>query len=68
MEEPAPRMFWPKEVWGRYAETLDDFKSPQNRTAAIHCLNHLVKDALRHLPYCLQYMRMIKDPMVFRSA
>jgi phytoene/squalene synthetase len=31
MEEPAPRMFWPKEIWGEYAQTLDEFKDPQNR-------------------------------------
>lgn len=27
-EEPAPRMFWPKEIWGEYAEKLEDFKDP----------------------------------------
>ena len=25
-EEPAPRMFWPKEIWGEYAEKLEAFK------------------------------------------
>lgn len=31
MEEPAPRMFWPREIWGRYAGELDAFKDPKNR-------------------------------------
>lgn len=31
VEEPAPRMFWPREVWGRYAGELADFKEPKNR-------------------------------------
>lgn len=31
MEEPAPRMFWPREVWGRYAGELDEFKDKSNR-------------------------------------
>ncbi|GLC35682.1 hypothetical protein PLESTB_000483400 [Pleodorina starrii] len=66
MEEPAPRMFWPKEVWGRYGSSLDDFKSPANRKQAVQCLNHLVTDALRHLPYCLQYMKQLKHVLVFR--
>lgn len=33
VEEPAPRMFWPREIWGRYAGELADFKHPQNRYA-----------------------------------
>jgi hypothetical protein len=66
MEEPAPRMFWPRQVWGRYAEQLADFKEPSHRTAALQCLNHLVTDALRHLPHCLDYMRAVRHPMNFR--
>jgi farnesyl-diphosphate farnesyltransferase len=31
MEEPAPRMFWPREIWGRYAGELADFKALKNR-------------------------------------
>ncbi len=26
-QEPAPRMFWPKEIWGRFADSLEDFKA-----------------------------------------
>lgn len=44
-EIPAPRMFWPREVWGLYASKLDEFKEPVNRTAAVQCLNHLVGDS-----------------------
>lgn len=42
MEEPAPRMFWPREIWGQYADELEDFKDPANRAAAVQCLNHMV--------------------------
>ncbi|KIZ04121.1 farnesyl-diphosphatefarnesyltransferase [Monoraphidium neglectum] len=65
-EEPAPRMFWPREVWGRYASSLDEFKDPANRTAAIHCLNDLVTDALRHVPHCVAFLQQLRDPDVFR--
>jgi len=65
-EEPAPRMFWPRDIWGRYAERLEDFQSPAHRTAALHCLNHMVTDALRHLPHCITYMSKLRDPQVFR--
>ena len=33
LEEPAPRMFWPREIWGKYAERLADLKEPSNRCA-----------------------------------
>lgn len=46
-ELPAPRMFWPREIWGQYGESLDSFKEPENSKAAVKCLNHLVMDALR---------------------
>ena len=41
------RMFWPKEIWGLYADSLADFKEPRNARQAVQCLNHMVTDALR---------------------
>lgn len=66
MEEPAPRMFWPKAIWGKYASALEDFKDPLNRESAVKCLNHMILDALRHLPYCIEYMKKLRNRMVFR--
>ncbi|KAG2450142.1 hypothetical protein HYH02_000245 [Chlamydomonas schloesseri] len=66
MEEPAPRMFWPRDIWGKYAPALADFKEPGNRRAAVQCLNDMITDALRHLPYCLAYMEQLRHVMVFR--
>lgn len=60
------RMFWPKEVWGRYARKLDEFKAPENAAAALGCLNELVTDALRHAPQSLAYMAKLRDRDVFR--
>ena len=65
-EEPAPRMWWPEEVWGRYAPSLAALKEPAAAPAALACLNHMVLDALRHVPACLDYMRALRDPAVFR--
>ncbi|KAL6758365.1 farnesyl-diphosphate farnesyltransferase [Haematococcus lacustris] len=66
LEEPAPRMFWPRAVWSRYAAKLSDLKEPGNRQAAVQCLNHMVVDALQHLPACVQYMEGLRDRQVFR--
>ena len=59
-------MFWPREVWGRYAERLDAFKQPAQRRAAVRCLNALVGNALAHAPHCLAYLAQLRDPAVFR--
>ena len=41
-EEPAPRMFWPKEIWGQYCRRLADLKSQRHAKKAVQCLNHMV--------------------------
>lgn len=66
MEEPAPRMFWPKEIWGQYAEKLEDFKDPSNRTNAKKCLNHLIVDALHHIPSCFAFMSRLRHHDILR--
>lgn len=53
-ELPAPRMFWPREIWGQFATELEDFKAPSNRAAAVQCLNCLVGNALEHIPHCMK--------------
>jgi len=65
-EEPAPRMFWPKEIWGHYAQELEDFKDAERREAALACLNHMITDALQHVPYCMEYMAGLRHKWVFR--
>eukprot|EP00878_Enallax_costatus_P022101 GHUV01023436.1.p1 GENE.GHUV01023436.1~~GHUV01023436.1.p1 ORF type:complete len:325 (+),score=79.94 GHUV01023436.1:206-1180(+) len=65
-EEPKARMFWPREIWGEYAQQLEDFKLQQNRIKAVQCLNHMVCNALHHLPHCIKYMQGLQDRDVFR--
>jgi hypothetical protein len=36
-------MWWPKDVWGLYADSLEAFRDPAQSTPALHCLNHLVR-------------------------
>lgn len=65
-ELPAPRMFWPREIWGEYAEELDEFKDPENREEAVCCLNHMITDALSHATKSLDYMNELQHKWVFR--
>ena len=66
VEEPAPRMFWPKCVWNKYGDSLDVFKEPENREAAVQCMNHLITIALEHGVDSLEYMSRLKNVEVFR--
>ena len=60
------RTFWPKEIWGKYADELGDFEKRPNDPRSLACLNHLVTDALQHIPDCLSYMNMLRNTQVFR--
>eukprot|EP00742_Colponemidia_sp_Colp-10_P007104 GILJ01007628.1.p1 GENE.GILJ01007628.1~~GILJ01007628.1.p1 ORF type:complete len:413 (+),score=68.27 GILJ01007628.1:40-1278(+) len=64
MEDP-PRLFWPKEIWGHFGETIFDFKDRANEARARECLHAMICDALRHVPDCIKYMSSIKDRSVF---
>ena len=46
-EEPRPRMWWPREIWGRYAASLADLKQPEHAAAAVQCVNHMVRGRYR---------------------
>lgn len=59
------RTFWPKQIWSQYANQLEDFKDPANRKFALPVLNHMITDALRHLPDCIEYMSHVRSQEVF---
>ncbi len=62
----AGRTFWPKEIWNKYADDLDQFAKEPNADSSLSCLNHMVNNALAHVVDCLDYMKRLKDPQVFR--
>lgn len=64
-EEP-PRMFWPQEIWSKYAKELKDFACKENMSSAVLCLNDLVDNALKHVPVVLDYIVALEDPSVLR--
>lgn len=65
-EIPKSRMFWPREIWSKYAIKLEDLKYEENSTKAVQCLNDMVTNALMHAEDCLQYMSALKDLAIFR--
>nr|ARA73617.1 squalene synthase [Lepidium apetalum] len=65
-EIPKSRMFWPREIWGKYADKLEDLKYEENSTKSVQCLNEMVTNALMHIEDCLKYMTSLRDPSIFR--
>lgn len=60
------RSFWPKEIWGKYTERLDELQKNPESLESLACINELVTDALQHVSNCIMYLNMIQDPQVFR--
>eukprot|EP00798_Chlamydomonas_sp_ICE-L_P000464 gene464-1870_t len=61
-----PTTYWPSAIWGKYGQQLSDFKEVSNRDGAIQCLNHMITDAMRHLPFSIEHMSKVRDVQVFR--
>nr|XP_043639762.1 squalene synthase-like [Erigeron canadensis] len=65
-EIPKPSCHWPREIWRKYVNNLEDLKYEENSTKAIQCLNEMVTDALVHINDCLYYLSQMRDPTIFR--
>ncbi|KAF6023690.1 hypothetical protein EB796_018006 [Bugula neritina] len=59
------RVFWPKSVWSKYTDKLEDFRALENSGQAVCCLNDLVTNALTHIPDVMEYMSRINNQSVF---
>lgn len=57
------RTFWPREIWSLYA---NDLKELRNQDPCGQCVDHMVADAMRLLPACIRYLRMLKTESIFR--
>ncbi|XVE67041.1 hypothetical protein DITRI_Ditri08aG0128600 [Diplodiscus trichospermus] len=65
-EIPKARMFWPRQIWSRYVNKLEDLKYEENSVKAVQCLNDMITNALMHVDDCLKYMSALHDPSIFR--
>lgn len=62
------RPWWPKEVWSKHVPqggVVKDLKECGNEKAALGCLHELIADALEQAPFCLSYMKQLKNENVF---
>ncbi|XP_050366901.1 squalene synthase 2 [Argentina anserina] len=65
-EIPKSRMFWPRQIWSKYVNKLEDLKYEENSEKAVQCLNDMVTNALIHMEDCLKYMSNLRDPAIFK--
>ena len=61
----AGRTWWPQEIWGQYADALDWFSLHPSDERSLACLNHMVNDALSHVPDCLDYLSRLRNKQIF---
>jgi len=61
-----PRIFYPNDIWGKYAKDIKDLTKPENKEAALQCLNEMVTNAMVHIPDCLDYLALLRHPNVFK--
>ena len=62
----SDRTFWPKEIWGSYVHSLEELAKNPDSDNSLACLNHMVVDALRHVPDCLIYLCNVNDKKIFQ--
>uniref|UniRef100_M0ZV23 Squalene synthase n=1 Tax=Solanum tuberosum TaxID=4113 RepID=M0ZV23_SOLTU len=65
-EVPKCRMFWPRQIWSKYVDKLEDLKYEENSVKAIQCLNEMVTNSLSHVEDCLTFLSTLRDPAIFR--
>ncbi|GMJ12735.1 squalene synthase 1 [Hibiscus trionum] len=65
-EIPKSRMFWPREIWSKYVNKLEDMKYEENSAKAVQCLNDMITNALIHVDDCMKYMSALREPSIFR--
>ncbi|KAI3979505.1 hypothetical protein MKX01_001697 [Papaver californicum] len=67
-EIPRPRIHWPRQIWSKYVDKLEDLTYKENSEKAVCCLNDMVTDALSHAEDCLEYISVLRDSTIFRPC
>ncbi|KAL5855937.1 hypothetical protein ACOSQ4_005739 [Xanthoceras sorbifolium] len=60
-EIPKPRIFWPRDIYSKYVDKIEDLKCEENSVKAVQCLNEMVTDALKHAGDCLNHLSTLND-------
>lgn len=66
INHPTERIFYPKEIWGKYVKNVRHLIDESYQPQAIACLNDLINDAFQHLPHSVQYLSLVSRTNTFR--
>ncbi|RZC43536.1 hypothetical protein C5167_036483 [Papaver somniferum] len=64
--KPKVHMHWPRHIWSKYVDKLEELAYKENSEKAVSCLNDMVTDALSHVEDCLEYLSTLQDSAMFR--
>ncbi|MCL7031050.1 hypothetical protein MKW94_029672 [Papaver nudicaule] len=64
-EIPKGRMYWPRQIWSKYVDKLEDLAHEENLKKAVCCLNDMVTDALSHAVDSLKYLSTLRHSGIF---
>jgi farnesyl-diphosphate farnesyltransferase len=59
------RVFWPAEIWSKYAEKPEDLYKAGNEEKALWALSEMTVDALAHATDALDYLTLLSNQSVF---
>ncbi|GAA6032793.1 hypothetical protein JCM8097_000791 [Rhodosporidiobolus ruineniae] len=59
------RVFWPAEIWSKYASKPEDLYRPENKEKALWALSEMTVDALAHATDALDYLTLLSNQSVF---
>ncbi|GBB87343.1 hypothetical protein RclHR1_01380005 [Rhizophagus clarus] len=55
------RKYWPKQIWSKYVEEIDELILSENETSSIYCLSEIILNTLLHVIDCLEYLFKVKN-------
>lgn len=58
------RVFWSEEIWRDKAKSLTELQ--QDKQSGLKALNEAITNALSHVPACLEFLKSIENPKIFR--
>src|SRR3954452_1467225 len=64
------RRYWPKQIWSKYVEEIDELMLPKNKTNSIYCISEVISNILLHVTDCLDYLFKVRndDVLIFGFA
>ena len=61
----AGRVFWPAQIWSKYATEAKDLTKEENHTKALWAISEMTVDALSHATDSLDYLTLLRNQSVF---